>query len=94
MQAVTQHQYPDEPADDGFYVFTASTSEGLETLELYINDKLVNVIVDSGASCNLMSEDMFQSLTGEKTTLNECSRSVYTHARTLTTLRANRKLQL
>ena len=37
-----------------------------ETLELRINDKIVNVVVDSGASCNLMSEHVFHSLTGGK----------------------------
>ena len=45
-------------------MFTASTSEALESLELRINDKVINVIVDSGASCNLMSEHVFHSMTG------------------------------
>ena len=64
MQAVTQQQDAEKPEDDAFYVFAASTTEGLETLELRINDRLAVVIVDSGASCNLMSQDEFQSLTG------------------------------
>ena len=53
-----------ESEDDAFYVFTASTSEGLETLELRLNDKIIDIIVDSGASCKLMSERVFHSLTG------------------------------
>ena len=53
-----------ESEDDAFYVFTVSTSEGLETLELRLNDKIINIIVDSGAGCELMSERVFHSLTG------------------------------
>ena len=53
-----------ESEDDAFYLFTASTSEGLETLELRLNEKITNIIVDSGASCKLMSERVFHSLTG------------------------------
>ena len=50
-------QLPDfgEAEDDVFYVFSASTSEGPETLELCINNKLTSVIIDSGASCLKMS---------------------------------------
>ena len=59
-------------------MFTASTSEGLETLELCINDKLINV-VDSGASCNLMSEHVFHSLTGGKAPLAKCDKHVYAY---------------
>lgn len=30
------------------------------------SDKIINIIVDSGSGCNLMTEHMFHSLTGEK----------------------------
>ena len=80
VQAVTQQQATHNVEDDAFYVFTATTAEGLESLELRINNKLVNVIVDSGASCNLMSEDVFKFITRGETTLAECDRSVYTYA--------------
>ena len=82
VQAVIQQQDCGEAEDeaDVFYVFSASTSEGLETLELCINDKLTTVIVDSGASCNLMSENVFQSLTGGVTALAKCDRIVYAYA--------------
>ena len=66
VQAVTQQQDTENVEDDAFYVFTATTGEGLESLELRINNKLVNVIVDSGASCNLMSEDVLNLLPGGK----------------------------
>ena len=48
MHAVTQQADGEDSRDGAFYVFTASTSECFETLELCINDKTVNVIVDSG----------------------------------------------
>lgn len=44
----------DERQDDSFYVFETSVGEGRETIELYINDKSTDVIIDSEASCNLM----------------------------------------
>ena len=64
---------------------TASTSEGLEKLELRINDKIVNVIVYSGVSCNLMSEHVFHSLTGGYAPLAGCDKHVYayTHSKPL-----------
>ena len=77
VHAVTQPADGEESEDDTFYVFTASTSEALETLELRINDKVINVIVDSGASCNLMSEHVFHSLTGRKAPLAGCDKNVY-----------------
>ena len=82
VQAVTQQQDCGEAEDeaDVFYVFSASTSEGLETLELCINDTLTSVIVDSGASCNLLSENVLQSLTGGVTALAKCDRIVHAYA--------------
>ena len=85
VHAVTQQADGEDSRDDAFYVFTASTSECFETLELCINDKIVNVIVDSGASCNLMSEHVFHSLTEGKAPLAECDKHVYayTHSKPL-----------
>ena len=80
VHAIAQ-QYPyDERQDDSFYVFETSVGEGLETAELYINDKSTDVIIDSGASCNLMSEHVFQSLTGGAVALSKCDRNVYAYA--------------
>ena len=79
VHAVSQQADGEESEDDAFYVFTASTSEALETLALRINDKIVDVIVDSGASCNLMSEHVFHSLTGGKAPLAGCDKNVYAY---------------
>ena len=55
-------------------MFTASTREALETLELRISYKIVNVVVDSGASCNLMSDHVFHFLTGGEVPLAGCDK--------------------
>ena len=49
---------------DDFYVFIAGNIEGQNTVEMLIEDKPVNVIIDSGANCNLMSEEVFEFVTG------------------------------
>ena len=36
-----------------FYVFNTGNTAGQHTLELMIEDKPINVVIDSGASCNL-----------------------------------------
>ena len=40
-------------------------AKALRVLQLYINDKFTSVIKDPGTSCNLMSENVFQSLSYE-----------------------------
>ena len=60
-------------------MFTATTSNSLETLELCINDKITNVIVDSGARCNLMSEHVFHYLTRGKASLTGFDKNVYAY---------------
>ena len=47
----------DASEDDGYYVFSASDGES-NTLPLMIENEPVNVIIDSGATCNLMSEKL------------------------------------
>ena len=66
VHVVSQQADGEESEDDAFYVFTASSSETLETFELRINDKIIDVNVDLGVSCNLMSERVFHSPTGGK----------------------------
>jgi len=53
VQAVTQQQDTGNVEDDAFYVFTATTGEGLETLELRINNKLMllSIQVPAVISC-------------------------------------------
>lgn len=45
-----------------------------------IEDKLVNVFIDSGASCNLMSEETFNFVAGGNARLLECNKRVYAYA--------------
>lgn len=49
------------------------------TLELIIEDKFINTVIDSGASCNLMSEE-FNFLTGSRVKVLECTKKVYAYA--------------
>ena len=65
---------------DDFYVFNAGTTDRQNTVELMIEDKVVNIVIDSGASCNLMSEEMFHFVTGGNTRLLECNKRVYAYA--------------
>ena len=67
-------------SSDDFYVFNARSTDGQNTMELMIEDKLVNVVIDSGASCNLMSEEMFNVVTGGNARLLECNKRVYAYA--------------
>ena len=65
--------------DDGYYVFSASDGEA-NTLPLMIENKLVDVIIDSGASCNLMSEQVFDKVSQGKLELLKTDRKVYAYA--------------
>ena len=65
--------------DDGYYDF--STSDGKSnTLPLMIEDEPVNVIIDSGATCNLMSEKVFDKVSKGKLELFKTDRNVYAYA--------------
>ena len=63
-----------------FYVFNTGNTAGQNTLELIIEDKTINVVIDSGASCNLMSEKTFNFVTGGSARLLECDKKVYAYA--------------
>ena len=47
-------------------------------MELLYDDKLVNLVVDSGASCNLTSEEIFNFITEGNARLLECNKRIYT----------------
>ena len=47
---------------------------------MLIEDKPVNVIIDPGANCNLMSQEVFEFVTVGNTSLLESSRKVYVYA--------------
>ena len=51
-------------SEDDFFVFYTGDTDDQNTLKLEIEDKAINVIIDSGASCNLMSEEVFNLVTG------------------------------
>ena len=63
-----------------FYVYNAGSTDGQNTVELGIEDKLVNVVIDSGASFNLMSEETFSFIARGNARLFECNKRVYAYA--------------
>lgn len=65
---------------DDFYVFYTGETDDGNTLKLEIADKTMNVIIDSGASCNLMSEEVFNLVTGGNVKLLECNKRVFAYA--------------
>ena len=65
--------------DNGYYVFSASDSEA-NTLTLMIESEPVNVIIDSGATCNLMSKQVFNPVSKGKLQLLKTDRKVYAYA--------------
>ena len=67
-------------SNDDFYVFNAGSTDGQNTMELMIEDKLLNTVIDSGASWNLMSEEMFNFVTGGNASLLKCNKRVYAYA--------------
>ena len=65
--------------EDGYYVFIALDGES-NTLPLMIENELVDVIIDSGATCNLMSEQVFDKVSQGKLELLNTDRKVYAYA--------------
>ena len=59
-------------------MFNAENTGGqTPCVALMVEDNLVNVVVDSVASCNLLSEDMFKFMTGGNARLLECNNRVH-----------------
>jgi hypothetical protein len=51
------------PDDDDYYAFTAADNpHSPSTLPILIENKFIDMVVDSGASCYLISHEVFQSL--------------------------------
>ena len=69
----------DASEDDGFYAFSASGCES-NTLPLMIENEPVHVIIDSGATCNLMSQQVFDKVSKGKLELLKTDRKVYAYA--------------
>ena len=57
-------------------MFNDRSTDGQNTMEIMIEDKLVNIVIDSSASCNLMSEEMFNFVTGGNARLLEYNKSL------------------
>ena len=49
-----------------FYVFGADDANEGNVLKLKIEDKIINIIFVSGASCNLISDQIFNQIAGVK----------------------------
>ena len=66
MNQLTENQMAEEDVvdSDDFYVFSAGATDEENTLELIIEDKLINTVIDSGASCNSIPEEVFNFLKG------------------------------
>jgi len=64
--------------DNGYYVFSASDGES-NTLPLMIKNESVSVIIDSGATCSLMSEKDFDKLSKGKLELLKTDRRMYAY---------------
>ena len=60
-------------------MFNAESTDGQNTMKLMIENKLVDVVIDSGASCNLISEEIFHFVTGNNAGLLECNKRVYAY---------------
>ena len=65
---------------DDFYVFYTGDADDRNSLKLQIEDKIINVIIDFSASCNLMSEEVFHLVTGGSVKLLKCSKRVFAYA--------------
>ena len=65
MNQLTENQMAEEDdADsDDFYVFIAGATDEENTLELIIEEKLINTVIDSDASCSSIPE-VFNFVTG------------------------------
>ena len=61
-----------------FFVFSSGATDEEIALELIVEDKLINTAIDSGDSCNLMSEEVFDFVTGGRVNLLECTKKVST----------------
>lgn len=71
-------QVSDEREED-FYIFCTDPNSN-DLLDILIEDKSVNVVVDSGASCNLMCEEVFNYVTGGKASLSDTTKRIFPYA--------------
>ena len=65
---------------DYYHIFSAEDIDEENFLELKIEDKFVKIAIDSGASCNLVSHEMLNFITGGKVNLLPCDKKIYAYA--------------
>ena len=65
-------------SNSDFYVFSADDANEGNVLKLKIEDKIIIIIIDSGASCNLISEQIFNQIVD----LSACHKKVFAYAAT------------
>ena len=65
---------------DDFYMFYTRDADDRNSLKLQIEDKIINAIIDTGASCNLMPEEVFDLVMGGSVKLLECNKRVFAYA--------------
>ena len=72
-----------KPPQGSFFAFC--TGDRSETLTVSVENSRIDTIIDSGASCNLMSQAVLEQIQNEADTSLEttaCDRDVYTYAST------------
>lgn len=79
VHAIAEKSNAEEEVDE-LYVFNTYTEEDSSTLGLKISDQIVKVSVDSGASCNLMSEETFKQLSSWRIVLAPCNKTIYAYS--------------
>ena len=72
---------------DDYHVFSIRDGVAQNTVEMLIEDKPVNIVIDSGANCNLKLERIFEFVTGCNASLLDCNMTIYAYA-------SNKPLQL
>ena len=65
---------------DYYHVFSAEDIDEENVLELKIEDKFVKIVIDSGASCNLVSREVLEFITGGEVNLMPCDKKIYAYA--------------
>ena len=71
---------PNHANSNDFYVSITGNSEGQNTIEMLIEDKPVNVIIESGENYNLTSGEVFESIIGGNAILLEYNDRVCAYA--------------
>ncbi|XP_048590584.1 uncharacterized protein LOC116613084 isoform X1 [Nematostella vectensis] len=80
LEAVDVQETDSEEEEDVFNVFCTHTESPPGTMEISIGGVIQNVIIDSGASCNLMSERTFNDLSKGDIVLKPSSKQIFAYS--------------